>query len=160
MRGDDVRKILNIVESGDILLRRFDQYLNTMFTPGFWGHAGVYVGENQVVHSVSAGCIEEDVLNFCRADAVCVLKVIRRAGVPAAIERAKAIAEMGVPYDYDFAGDNRTYYCTELVDTVFNGLFYDDYIKKLGNYILMPDGIYKSDKAKLKLQINYRETKS
>ena len=69
VRGPDVRRILDIVEPGDILLRRFDGYLNTLFTPGYFSHAGIFVGSNQIVHAVSQGTIQEDILNFCRADA-------------------------------------------------------------------------------------------
>ena len=43
VRGKDVRKVLEAIMSGDMILRRFDQYLNTICTPGFWGHASQYV---------------------------------------------------------------------------------------------------------------------
>lgn len=157
VRGDDVRKILDIVEPGDILLRRFDNYLNTIFTPGFFGHAGFYAGDNQVVHSVSAGCISEDILNFCRADAVAVLAPHTDTNVNEAIRRAKDYADINVPYDYQFSEVNKKYYCTELIDVIYNGIFFADYTETVGGMILMPDGIYNSKAVKLKLQINYRE---
>ena len=33
--GTEVREILNTMKPGDILLRRYDGYLNTILTPGY-----------------------------------------------------------------------------------------------------------------------------
>ena len=133
VRGGDVRKILDVVEPGDILLRRFDQYINTIFTPGFWGHAGVYIGANLMVHSMSQGCIAEDILNFCRADAVSVLAP-KRIG-PQVISRAKLLAQINAPYDYEFSSTNDAYYCTEAVDFIHDHTFIADYVMKAGNSV-------------------------
>lgn len=160
VRGEDVRKILDIVEPADILLRRFDGYLNTIFTEiigkSFWGHAGTYIGNNQMVHSVSVGCITEDILNFCRADAVCILEPIYpEVNKQEIVTKAKLMAQMGMPYDYEFSSTNDAFYCTETVDMINNRAFDKDYIMKAGNKVLTPDGIYDSMAVKLKLQINY-----
>jgi len=154
VRGHDVRRVLNAIELGDILLRRFDQYLNTIFTPGFWGHAGAYVGNNNVVHSVSQGCICEDILNFCRADAVCILR--SKNLYPEAVAQAQLMAAMNVPYDYGFSSINETYYCTETVDMVHNHMFTEDYTTVAGNSILTPDGIFNSSAVERILTINYK----
>jgi len=157
VRGADVRRILDIVEPGDILLRRFDSYLNTLFTPGYFSHAGIFVGNNQIVHAVSQGTISEDILNFCRADAVCVFSVVNlthpKPQIRLAVERALAAADENIDYDFDFSGLNETYYCTELIDVVYGYLFAQDYVKKFGQLILMPDGIYKSKQVSIKLEI-------
>jgi len=155
VRGNDVRKILISLQPGDIVLRRFDQYLNTIFTPGFWGHAGLYAGDNMVVHSVSEGCMIDDILNFCRADAIAILR--RKDGVTSQISKALMMAKMQIPYDYDFDSANDDYYCTELVDVVNDHLFKDDYEMIKGNRILTPDGIFESDKVDVMLTINYKE---
>lgn len=155
LKGRHVRWVLRVVQKGDILLRRFDGYLNTVFTPGYFGHAGIYVGDNQVVHAVSQGTIQEDLLNFCRADAICVLSVINKPyeTITLVIERAKAAADENIDYDFDFSGSNETYYCTELVDVAYGGLFVGDYVEKLGQLILMPDGIRNSKRTFVKLEI-------
>jgi len=54
---------------------------------------------------------------------------------------------------FDFSGLNETYYCTELIDVVYGYLFAQDYVKKFGQLILMPDGIYKSKQVSIKLEI-------
>ena len=157
VKGRDVRKILDVVEPGDILLRRFNGYLNTIFTPGFWSHAGNYVGNDKMVHSVSAGCIKEDILDFCRADAVCVLRPVEL--YEEAINKANMMSKMILPYDYDFSSVNEAYYCTELVDMVHDHMFQDDFTEIAGNNILTPDSIYNSEKVRLILQVNHKENK-
>ena len=154
VRGKDVRGILESIIPGDILLRRFDQYINTMFTPGFFSHAGIYVGNNNVVHSVSQGCVKEDILNFCRADSVCILR--SKDLDPEATNKAKMIADLNVPYDYEFSSTNESYYCTELVDMVNNHMFKDDYTEVTGHYILTPDSVYNSEAVKLIYEVNHK----
>jgi len=155
VRGPQVRQILDIVHKGDILLRRYDGYLNTIFTPGFWGHAGIYVGFNQTAHAVGTGTEIEDVLNFCRCDAICILEVV---GLPdkereIAVQAAIDIASKNIEYDFNFNADNETYYCTEFVDVAYNGIFYNDYQEIAGNLVLTPDGIRHSKQVKVKLEI-------
>jgi len=155
VRGSYVRQVLKVVSEGDILLRRFDGYLNTIFTPGFYGHAGIYVGNDQVVHSIGTGAKAEDILNFCRADALCVLEVknFPQDQIEGVVDRALDIANKNVPYDFDFSGANKTYYCTELVDVAYGGIFYEDHIVKFGQLVLMPDGIRYSKRVIVKLEI-------
>jgi len=155
IKGEDVRRVLDIVDTGDILLRRFDGYLNTIFTPGFWGHAGIYIGNNRVVHAISHGTIKEDILNFCRADAICILSVrnIDSIGRHSVSDTACRIASQHIGYDYDFSSTNKKYYCTELVDVLYSHMFDNDYIKKFGKKVLTPDGIRNSQKVSVKLEI-------
>jgi len=155
VKGEDVRKIFEVIQPGDILLRKFDQYLNTIFDGSFWAHAGIYVGDNQVVHSVSDGCKKEDILNFCRADAIAILR--RKDGVTSQITKGLMLTEMHIPYDYDFNSANDDYYCTELVDVVNDHLFKDDYQMIKGNHVLAPDGMFKSNTVNVILTINYTE---
>lgn len=50
------------MQRGDILLRRYDGYVNTLFTPGFWGHAALCVSANDVIHAVGVGVVREDLM--------------------------------------------------------------------------------------------------
>ena len=151
LKGDKIRKILNTIQPGDILLRRFDSYLNTILTPGFWGHAGLYIGNNSIIHSIGKGVIEEDILNFCRTDSLAILNVnITQEERDIAIQDIKKLK--GNKYDFNFNPHNKQYYCTELMDVSFNGIFYKDYKEIMSNYILTPDGIYNSDKTTTELE--------
>ena len=156
VKGKEVREILNKIEPGDILLRRFDGYLNTICTPGFWGHAAIYIGKDIVIHSVKEGVIQEDILEFSRCDSLAILRYIgEKSVINDAIELAYQFEKQKFEYDYDLVRGNNKVYCTELVDSCYNGLFVDKYEKILGNEVLTPDNIFNSDKVRKILVIKH-----
>jgi hypothetical protein len=95
--GADCREAMAAVEPGDVLLRGYDDYLDGHFIPGFFSHAGTYVGEikpdelreaegidaeslfkpgpQMVVHAKAEGVLCEDLLDFCRTDRMLVLRL-------------------------------------------------------------------------------------
>jgi uncharacterized protein YycO len=146
VKGHEVRKVIKVLKTGDILLRRYDGYLNTLFTPGFWSHAGLYVGKDQVIHAVGKGVIIEDILDFCRTDSVAVLRIkkIKNIEIKKALTIGRKYAKEHVEYDYRFKDGNGKVYCTELINECYNDLFNNDYSNQLGNNVLTPDGIFNS----------------
>ncbi len=107
VRGRDMRELIDLVRPGDVLVRGYTMYLDGKFIPGWFSHAGLYVGEvteadrdlaperhrgrvepgeQLVIHAVAEGVGMLDVLDFARCDRLVVLRfpeVIRaRAGVP------------------------------------------------------------------------------
>lgn len=113
LKGTVYRKLQNIIQPGDIFLRRFDGYLSSYMIPGFWNHAGLYVEDEQVIHAISEGVIKEDILNFMRTDHMMVLRPLE-ANVTRALNRANSI--VGQPYDFGFDfEDCHRFSCTELV---------------------------------------------
>lgn len=153
VKGHEVRQILDVTQAGDILLRRYDGYLNTIFTPGFYGHSGLAVAKKLVIHAIGKGVVCEDILDFCRADSVVVL---RQSGLTApAIAKARQLEKERTAYDYEFMSNNRTVYCTEFVDVCYGGLFQDDYEIMAGNRILLPDGIRHSDKVDMIIEFKH-----
>jgi Permuted papain-like amidase enzyme, YaeF/YiiX, C92 family len=102
VKGQHMREVMRVVQPGDILVRRYDQYLDGHFIPGYFSHVGMYVGpvreeelahvppeyrtsfgtgEQTVVHALAEGVLVEDLLNFCRCDGMLVLRfpeVLRR----------------------------------------------------------------------------------
>lgn len=98
VKGPECRKISNILEPGDILLRRYDGYLDSRFIPGVFSHAALYLGNVdetdhasvpeqgivsrcfetgpcQVAHSTAEGVHLEDILTFCRCDDIAVIRL-------------------------------------------------------------------------------------
>ena len=73
--GYDLERIMNLVRPGDILLRGYDKYLDGKFIPDTRGysHAGLYIGNNLVVHAVAPYVQETHILDFCQADRIMVL---------------------------------------------------------------------------------------
>ncbi len=110
LKGKHYRQVAAVVKPGDILIRRFEGYVDKWLIPGYWNHAGIYVGNGQVVHAVSEGVIETDLIDFMRTDHLIVLRA-ERITRPWAIRRAKkAKAEGG---EYDFAFRFRSYSASE-----------------------------------------------
>lgn len=124
LRGEHYRQVRELILPGDIVVRRFDDYLSSYMLPGWWNHMGIYIGHDgqkaeQVVHAVSEGVIQEDILNFMRSDHMIILRA--HEGRESAIHKAKSI--VGRPYDFgfDFQETDR-FSCTELVSYCYPGV--------------------------------------
>ena len=89
VRGSDMRELIELVRPGDVLVRGYTMYLDGKFIPGYFSHAGLYVGTvgeedralaparhrgrvrvgaQMVVHSVAEGVEMVDVLDFARCE--------------------------------------------------------------------------------------------
>lgn len=147
LKGAVYRKIRNMIKPGDIILRRYEGYLSSYMIPGFWNHAGLYIGDDgenpeQVIHAISEGVIQEDILNFMRTDHMLVLRLAsdeKGTAAKNAVARAKSI--VGKPYDFgfDFKDTNR-FSCTELVAYCYPGVVKGR--KKLGKEVIVADDFY------------------
>lgn len=112
----DTLNIFNIVRPGDIILRRYDSYMSSFMIPGYWKHAGIVFDKHTVIHSVGKGVCTEDVLQFCRTDEICILRVpgLKKEDKEKILNRAAKV--LGSNYDYDFnVKDTSAFYCSELV---------------------------------------------
>ncbi len=119
INGTDMRSILNVLQPGDVLLRRYSHYLGSILIKGYFSHAAIYVGDNIVVHMLGEGITREDILTFLRCDDITILRADQVAAVYAKV-KAEELSTQGIPYDYDFVSDDKKLYCTELIDDVFN----------------------------------------
>lgn len=74
--GNDILQIMEVIQPGDVLLRGYNKYLDGKFIPDKKGysHAGLYVGGNQVIHSVSPSVQFIHIIDFCEADRIMVLR--------------------------------------------------------------------------------------
>lgn len=102
IKGPELRKILDLLKPGDILLRGYDNYLDGKFIGGTFSHAAFYYGEatdqkdrplaranasvegesdcftpgqQMVVHSMAEGVFMEDILTFARCDKLAILRL-------------------------------------------------------------------------------------
>ncbi len=149
LKGEEVRKVLNTLKPGDIILRRFDGYLNTMLTPGFWGHACIYVGDNKIIHAVGEGVSSEDIITYLRTDHICVMRlkdltIFNTNIILNAVTKANDLMNKGVEYDYEFENDDDQLYCSEFINECYDDIFINDYSLNYGKDVLLPDGIFLS----------------
>lgn len=120
---DDTYTVLDLVQPGDILLRAYDNYLDSLFIPGVWKHAAVAIDNRNVVQALGHGVEQDDIVQFCRTDHVQIMRFpnITPAQVNDIVAYAKA--QIGKPYDYDFLISNANkFYCSELVIDSYNSV--------------------------------------
>ena len=123
--GADTREISHLVEPGDVLLREVRNCLGNWFVPrGETGcdHSGVYVGNDMVAHMTLGGAVMTDLIEYCRADKIMVLRPLE--GQEYAVQFARECVDKKVPYDYAYSQDTDRYYCHELVATCFPRLHF------------------------------------
>ncbi|MCK9439345.1 MAG: YiiX/YebB-like N1pC/P60 family cysteine hydrolase [Candidatus Caldatribacteriota bacterium] len=120
VKGPHMRKVLKSLQPGDVLLRRYSNYLGSVLIKGFWSHAAIYVGYNTVIHAVGEGIIEEDILTFMRCDSIEILRHPNLDIINNAIDKAIKMAGKNLEYDFNFTSGNDKYYCTEFVDECYN----------------------------------------
>jgi hypothetical protein len=137
IKGPHLRQILDVIQPGDILLRRYDHYLGSLLIPGYWSHVAIYVGDGKVVHMLREGITEEDILTFTRCDNILILRSKNSGLIKSAIEYTKKELSLNVQYDYDFKADNEELYCCELVYNAFNKPPYN--VEHKYSYILPDD---------------------
>lgn len=114
VRGDQVRKVLDIIKPGYIIGRGYDNYLDGFFIPGKYSHTCIVSKvdpvKQTIIHAMSQGVFEEDILDFLRCDRIIVFKP--RSGRMNAVKTARKA--LGKPYDFDFETDDASFYCHEL----------------------------------------------
>lgn len=120
IKGPDMRNILSILHPGDVLLRRYDHYMGTFFIPGYWGHAALYEGADQVLHMLGKGITKEDILTFMRTDHIAILRCEDEEKVKGAIEKAQKLYDQGTEYDYEFEAGDDQLYCSEFIWQIFD----------------------------------------
>jgi cell wall-associated NlpC family hydrolase len=119
IKGPHTREILNVLKPGDILLRRYNHYLGSIFIPGYWSHAAHYVGDGDVIHMLGDGITREDILTFTRCDDILILRCTDVELVKYSITESINLEDKNIQYDYDFKSGNKTLYCSEHVNQVF-----------------------------------------
>ena len=116
LSGRLMRVYSDTVETGDVILRRYDRYLTSRLVPGYYSHVGIAVSKTKVIHAIGGkGVIEEDLLQFLRTDHACLLRPVATSEeIHKAIKFA--ISKLGTPYDLRFSTESdEALYCTELI---------------------------------------------
>jgi uncharacterized protein YycO len=139
IKGKDTRDIMDNIRAGDVIMRAYDDYLDGYFIPkGLSGcsHSGLYIGDNMVIHSIAEGSSLIDVIDFCRADQIIVLRP--DSGQDWAIEHAKKCADANIPYDFDFVPGAGKYYCHEFTASCYPNLGIEMLSRKALGFIPSP----------------------
>lgn len=119
---------------GDIILTRNKGYVSNLFIPGFWTHAGIYLGNANlrsqyfkgrfdnsipknfdVIEALSEGVVFSTFYKSSRADNIAILRpTISKSEIEKVIEQA--LAQVNKSYDFNFnLNSDSLIYCTELI---------------------------------------------
>jgi len=129
IRGEHVRKLLEICKPGDVLLRGYDDYFDGWFI-GHWSHAALVLNNFQVIHAIAEGVKTEDLIDFFKTDRVMVLRPKNLIEEEIEKVQERAHSKLGSRYDFGFNfNDPKELCCTELVYFSF-----EDYEEKLGMF--------------------------
>lgn len=145
LKGRHYRDLEQLIQPGDILIRRFEGYIDKWLIPGWWNHAGIYIGEidgkdHKVVHAISDGVIVDDLIDFMRTDHMIVLRAMDGKQEEALMRAKSAI---GKKYDFAFNfKETLRFSCTELISYcypwVINGK------RRFGRITIVADDIVKT----------------
>jgi hypothetical protein len=137
VKGPEMRKVIDELQEGDIIMRRYDRYVSGWFIPGFWTHVGMVVSDKTIIHAMTKGVIEEDAMTYLRADHIMVLRVGNKKFIKNAISKAKDM--LGKEYDFLFdSADDERLYCTELIKRCYPKIF-----SEMEGQAIPPDEIVK-----------------
>ena len=119
VKGQQIREILGIIKPGYIIGRGYDNYLDGWFIPGRYSHTAVVAtvkpNKQTVIHSMSQGVFEQDILDFLKCDRIVIFKP--RNGRSVAVKTARKM--IGKGYDFDFETNDDRFYCHELTQYCF-----------------------------------------
>jgi uncharacterized protein YycO len=122
IKGPEMRKVIDELQEGDIIMRRYDRYVSGWFIPGFWTHVGIVASDKTIIHAMTKGVIEEDLMTYLRADHIEVLRISNKKFISNAISKAKD--SLGKEYDFLFdSHDDERMYCTELIKVCYPKIF-------------------------------------
>ena len=124
IKGKHIYNILSLIKPGDIILRGYDKkFLDGLFIPSKHGvsHAGVYVGDNKVIHAVAQGISQIHLIDYCQADKLYVVRP-KNGNVAKAIQLAHKY--LGTPYDFSFKSGDQALYCFQLAVHCYPDIYF------------------------------------
>jgi len=112
LKGVHYREVKRLIEPGDILIRRFEGYVDKWLIPGWWNHVSIYVGSGEIVHAVSEGIVKCDLIDFMRTDHLIVLRAEKKFRATAVDRALGAVGAVEYDFAFDFKDPNEMS-CTE-----------------------------------------------
>lgn len=115
--GIKMKEIMEILKPGDVVLRGYNGYLDSAFIEGDYSHAGIYIGNDKIVHAIAPNVERIHVIEFIECDrvAICRPKKYKMK----AVKIAKDFESKKIPYDFSFRKDKNALYCFELAASCY-----------------------------------------
>ncbi len=116
------QRIRELIRPGDVFVTRKDSAVTNYFLPGYWPHAALYIGDDQVIESLKDGVRQRTLDSPFGNDALTVIRpTLDESLIGSVIDRARL--HIGKPYDFDFdfTRSDRIV-CTEVVYRSYEGI--------------------------------------
>lgn len=148
IKGTHIRMLLDSIQAGDIIARKYTYYLDSILIKGEYSHTCWVLNKNRCLHAVSEGVCEIDPIDFVKdSDGFIIIRPIYKN-----LFKCKefALSRVGYPYDFMFSKkDDSRFYCHEYTNAILkaNGLevapehdiiYADDFIKAFGVVLRCP----------------------
>lgn len=118
----DIRSMMKCVQPGDVIMRRYNAYLDGYFIyKRKYTHSGIVIDENTMVHAIAEGVQKVDIIDFVKD---CDGFIILRPKYDHISQRnvvQKAHSLIGTPYDFFFQYGGPRLYCHECTNTALSG---------------------------------------
>jgi uncharacterized protein YycO len=143
----DVISMKEVIQKGDFFVTRTDGFMSTALIPGYWKHAGIYLGDDKIIDATGLGVqvryLQDLVMN---TDNISFLRLKNMSDDEIDSITKYAISQEGKPYNYGMDLSLTTkFYCSELVFDATNiGLescYFQEH-KTLGMPSFTPNDLY------------------
>ncbi|OIP80922.1 hypothetical protein COW94_01615 [Candidatus Peregrinibacteria bacterium CG22_combo_CG10-13_8_21_14_all_44_10] len=121
LSDEDLKAARKILQKGDVVLVGNFKALSSVAIGGPVTHTMLYVGDDKFIHSHAEGVETismEEVFETYDTMIVVRLRQGNSAIIDAAVEYA--YSQLGKPYDFNFEEGTEAFYCSELVNFVYN----------------------------------------
>jgi len=159
LKGKDFSAVSEKIKPYDVVLRRFDKYLDNGFIEGFWNHAGICTPAYKILHAIAEGVVEESLFDFMKADHICILRPRFKYAPEELYKRLENVTGKEYDFSYDFSNGDRLS-CTELIREIFTGQEHGIPYSTLNYFlfsrkVILPDSIYSAN-----FEVKYDSRKS
>jgi hypothetical protein len=140
-RTEKNKSILPHLKKWDIVCMKSPYRLTDKFIPGYFGHVGIYLGDNFFVESTQKGVKCTDFQNFAEGNIFAVIrpKAVTNNQNKRMLQVVKA--QMGKNYDFNFNIESPDQlFCTELIYLVYEQITWKT--KRIaGHFTISPDDL-------------------
>lgn len=149
----NVRHLLPHLKKWDIICQKSPGRLTDRFIPGYFGHAGIYLGDSVFVETKQSGVVFDDPYHFAEGRDFVILRPEVLTEEQSAHMETVLRAQLGKKYDFNFNTESPDrLICTELIFLVYDQINWKTR-KVAGRNTISPDDLVKTSLENNQLEI-------
>lgn len=162
-KGKHITEVKAVIKPGSVFLTKTNGELSNWAIPGFWSHAAMYIGNDQVIEAVGKhGVRITDIYSFLLTkDYVAVMHPEFCDDEAMATAVGWALGHLGKGYDFLVGPASDVFYCSELIFKAYkfsiDGVIPFTSRKTLGVWTVTPDDIFLAKRKWECVWTNYEE---